>query len=426
MLDRADALTAWADEIPERRVILLGMGGSSLGPLVLAGADGRGGKFTDGRRSLQVVDTTDPKTLREVDCTDALIVISSKSGTTLETDALFAWALDVVDDPHRFVVITDIGSPLVDRARALGVRRVFENPTDIGGRYSLFSYFGMVPAALLGYDVAAFSTAGLSTDLDAAAALGAEIGQAVVSGHDKLFITSHPDVPRFGLWAEQLIAESTGKNGTGCIPVPTNLAMSSADQLVLSLPFDDVADLAAAFYALEVAIAICGSVIGVDPFNEPNVAEAKERTLERLSDAPHDAIPILPVEDLNNWLERALFPGAYLALQAYIPFAEEANLEELRDRLAAALQPVAVTAGFGPRYLHSTGQLHKGGPRTVVALQIVSPSDTNLAIPSRPFDFATLLQAQADGDFDALQARGQTVARVEVGSLTTLLRRFDA
>jgi len=426
MLGRSDALTAWANDVPEQRVILLGMGGSSLGPLVLAANNGRGGKFTDGRRSLEVVDTTHPTTLRAVDFSDALVVISSKSGTTLETDLLFAWALDAVGDPHRFVVITDTGSPLVERAQALGVRRIFENPTDIGGRFSLFSYFGMVPAALLGYDVAAFCAAGLNTDLGAAAALGAEIGEAVVRGQDKLFITSHPDVPRFGLWAEQLIAESTGKNGTGCIPVPTKLATSAADRFVLSLPFDDLADLAAAFYDLEVAIAICGSVIDVDPFNEPNVAEAKERTLERLSDGPHDVIPLLPIEGLNHWLRRVLFPGAYLVIQAYVPFDEESNLEELRDRLAATYRPVAVTAGFGPRYLHSTGQLHKGGPRKVVALQIVSPSVPHLAIPDRPFDFNTLLEAQADGDFDALQARGQTVARVQVESLATLLRRFDA
>ncbi len=422
MQERSEELMAWAATVAQSRVLLLGMGGSSLGPLVLAGSDGRGGKFSRSARSLTVVDTTDPSTIDGLDFEDTIVIISSKSGSTLETEVLFDFAFDRIGDASRFVIVTDAKSPLAQRGSALGVSRVFENPSDIGGRFSLFSYFGMVPAALLGYDINAFCTAALATDLGAAAALGEGLGSAVGRGQDKLFITSHPDVPRFGLWAEQLIAESTGKDGTGCIPVPTKSATSSADRFVLSLPFDDVTDLAQAFFGLEVAIAICGSVLGVDPFNEPNVTESKERTLDRLSGISTTAIPTLELDAVTDWLSEAFERGAYLTVQAYVPFAQEQDLEELRDQLAARYRPIAVTAGFGPRYLHSTGQLHKGGPNSIVALQVVGRAAPSLPIPGRSFDFNTLMRAQADGDYDALVARKRTVARVVVDDVGSLLR----
>ena len=422
MKERADELTTWASTVAASKVLLLGMGGSSLGPLVLAGRDGRGGKFASGVRSLIVADTTDPSTIGSLDFDDTIVIISSKSGSTLETDVLFDFALDRVGDPKQFVIVTDANSPLAQRGAELGVSRVFENPSDIGGRFSLFSYFGMVPAALLGYDVSSFCAAAIATDLGAAAALGEGLGIAVGGGQDKLFITSHPDVPRFGLWAEQLIAESTGKDGTGCIPVPTKSATSSADRFVLSLPFDDAADLAQAFFGLEVAIAICGSVLGVDPFNEPNVTESKERTLDRLSGFSTSEIPTIELDAVNDWLMATLGQGSYLTVQAYVPFEQERDLEELRDQLAARYRPIAVTAGFGPRYLHSTGQLHKGGPDSIVALQVIGERVSSLPIPGRSFDFNTLLAAQADGDYDAVVARNRTVARVVVSDVASLLR----
>jgi len=424
-LERAEQLQAWADAVSFKRVILLGMGGSALGPLVLSGRDGRGGKFTDGRRSLTVVDTTSSSTITSLDFSDALIVVSSKSGTTLETELLFSYALSLVGDPSRFVVITDEASPLAERAQALGVGAIFENPADIGGRFSMFSYFGMVPAALLGYDVAKFCASALSTDVGEAAELGENLGLSVLRGQDKLFITSHPDVPRFGLWAEQLIAESTGKDGTGCIPVPTKAATSAPDRFVLSMPFDDIADLSQAFYGLEISIAICGSILFVDPFNEPNVAEAKSRTLDRLEGTSRSPIDTLAPDELKPWLRSVLHRGSYLTVQAYFPLDQEAALDDLRELLASRYRPVAVTSGFGPRYLHSTGQLHKGGPPSVVALQLLAEHAPEVAIPEKSFTFNELLAAQADGDHDALVARGRTVARVvvrDIATLTMLLR----
>ncbi len=424
-LQRADELQVWADGVVHKRIILLGMGGSALGPLVLSGRDGRGGKFTDGRRSLTVIDTTSSITIADLDFTDALVIVSSKSGTTLETEVLFTYALNTIGDPSRFVLITDEHSPLARRGQDLGVARIFENPADIGGRFSMFSYFGMVPAALLGYDVKQLCTAALATDLSEAAELGENLGLSVLRGQDKLFITSHPDVPRFGLWAEQLIAESTGKDGTGCIPVPTKGAPSAPDRFVLSLPFDDVADLAQAFYGLQISIAICGSVLFVDPFNEPNVAEAKSRTLDRLNGTSHAPISTLPLTELKASLNSVLHRGSYLTVQAYFPLEQEAALDDLRELLASNYSPVAVTSGFGPRYLHSTGQLHKGGPSSVVALQVLAESSPEVAIPEQVFTFNDFLAAQADGDHDALVARGRTVIRVvisDIAALTMLLR----
>jgi hypothetical protein len=424
-LSRANDLQAWAETVEQQRVILLGMGGSALGPLVLSGRNGRGGKFTDGRRSLTVIDTTSAITIADLNFDDAVVVVSSKSGTTLETEVLLAYAFERIQDPRRFVIVTDEGSPLAETARQLGVTAIFENPTDIGGRFSMFSYFGMVPAALLGYDVAQFCSAALATDLGEAAELGENLGLSVLRGQDKLFITSHPDVPRFGLWAEQLIAESTGKDGTGCIPVPTKAATSAPDRFVLSMPFDDVSDLAQAFYGLEISIAICGSILFVDPFNEPNVAEAKSRTLDRLDGTSHAPIATLPVSELKSWLRSVLHRGSYLTVQAYFPLDQEAALDDLRELLASNYRPVAVTSGFGPRYLHSTGQLHKGGPSSVVALQVLAEHSPEVAIPQKSFTFNELLAAQADGDHDALVARGRTVARVvvsDIAALTMLLR----
>ncbi len=417
MTEVAPSLAAWAAGIEQRHIVLLGMGGSTLGPLVLSADDHRGGAFTSGSRQLTVIDTTEPTTISSVDLSDAYVVVSSKSGTTIETEVLFAWAFATLGDPSRFAVITDVGSPLIERVKELGITTIFENPTDIGGRYSLFSYVGMVPAALLGYDVAELCQAALDTDLDAAVGLGIEMASSVERGQDKIIFATNPKVPTFGLWAEQLIAESTGKDGTGAIPVPSRMAAGGSDRFALAMPFDTVTDLAQGFFTLEVATAICGAGIHVDPFNEPNVAESKQRTLERLAEGHALEVESIGPEELFSWLDEEVEPGAYVALQAFLPYAENDTFDQLRDAVAKRLSPVAVTAGFGPRYLHSTGQLHKGGPASILAVQLLLRDYPELEIPGRDDSFGQLITAQADGDYLAMVARGRKVVRVVLDHL---------
>lgn len=417
---RAADLTAWADAQPESRVVLLGMGGSSLGPLVLAGTDGRGAPFVRGSRTLEVLDTTHPDSIATCSLEGALVLVSSKSGSTRETDSLLRWALAEVS-PSQIVVITDAGSPLAIEADTIGVRRTFENPADIGGRYSFFSAFGMVPAALIGYDVAALCAAAGEANLDEAVETGLAWARAAKAGHPAIAIPIDARSPRFGLWVEQLIAESTGKDGTGLVPVPIADPTLLPSATVLRRTFDDALDLAAACFELEVAVAVCGSALELDPFNEPDVASAKARTTARLSGEVTNPVPELAVDEVDAWLAREAAQATYVSVQAYLPLDAEADLDRLRDLLQGRLAPVPVTAGFGPRFLHSTGQLHKGGPAGFVALQILDTPTVDVAIPGEPASFATVIEAQANGDYDALSDRGRRVARVRVRELAELV-----
>jgi hypothetical protein len=278
----------------------------------------------------------------------------------------------------------------------------------------------MVPAALLGYDVAALCTAALTAELHRAAEFGRDLGNAVARGDHELTIPIDQRIPHFGLWAEQLIAESTGKDGTGCIPVPTKALDRNTDALTYSPNLENPDQLARAFYELEIAIAICGAVLGVDPFNEPNVAEAKTRTLDRLEGTSSAPIPLLGTGDVLSWLQASLTDATYLAVQAYVPLSKGEELHELQVVLEERFPDRAITTGFGPRYLHSTGQLHKGGPSSIVALQVVEEDHQIVPVPGRGLTFNEIYLAQADGDFDALCARGRTVARVNVTQLATL------
>ena len=421
MADEAAELAAWARTVEQRTVVLLGMGGSSLGPAVLESvlsATGTPGGPGTARRRLVVCDTTHPVSVAGLDLSDAFVLVSSKSGTTLEPNVLLAHAWAQLPDPSRYAVITDPGTPLAALAAERGFARCFENPPDMGGRYSVLSYFGMVPAALLGFDVAELCERALGADLDEAAGLGMAMGEAARAGRDKITVVAPPEYAAFGLWVEQLIAESTGKHGTGSVPVPTTEPEDGPDRDVVPLHPDTPAGLGEQFYRWEVATAVCGHVLGIDPFDEPDVAESKRNTDEVLAHLPATAPEAVAPDEVLPWLASTVRPGDYVSLQAYLPLGQDAALEGLRRRARDHLGGSATTAGYGPRFLHSTGQLHKGGPDTVVAVQIVDAGPLpTVPVPGAPYDFGTLIAAQAIGDHRSLLAHGRRVLRVAVDDL---------
>jgi hypothetical protein len=410
MEGEAADLRAWADGIDAAHVVLLGMGGSSLGPEVLRAAVGS--------ERLIVLDTTDPATVLGTPLGDSFFLVSSKSGTTLEVKALLAHCWDKIPDGARYAAITDPGTPLADLARERGFNRVFENPPDIGGRYSVLSYFGLVPAALLGYDVGALCRSARTADLAGAVELGVAMGQAGRSGRDKVTIVVPEAFAGFGLWVEQLIAESTGKQGRGLVPVPTTEVEQGDDRYLVALEIDDPLQLAREFYRWEVATAVAGSVLEIDPFDEPNVTESKKNTERVLASLP---LPDVPTDDpatVSSWLEGHVRARDYVSLQAYLPYGQDDALQRLRRTVRDGLGGVAATVGYGPRFLHSTGQLHKGGPDELVAVQIVrrTPS-AELPIPGFGYDFGTLIAAQTIGDHQSLLDHGRRVLRVAVDDL---------
>jgi len=408
-------LRQWAEAVPNGRVILLGMGGSSLGPEVLrASRDGAG----MAGREVVVLDTTDPTTVSEVDLEDAFFLVSSKSGTTLEVDVLLARVWERHPDGARYAAITDPNTPLATLARERGFARVFENPPDIGGRYSVLSYFGMVPAALAGLEVDGLCELALDSDLEAAVERGSAMGSAAREGRDKVTVVVPDAFSSFGLWVEQLIAESTGKQGTGCVPVPTTEPEHGDDRHVVPVEVAEVLELGAHFYQWEVATAIAGHVLGIDPFDEPNVSESKANTRRVLGSLPLPADEESAPADLVGWLESQVRERDYISIQAYLPYGQDAELEAARRRVRDRFDGMAVTAGYGPRFLHSTGQLHKGGPDEVVAIQVLNGRDQpRVDIPGHPYDFATLIAAQSLGDHESLLRHRRRVLRVRVEDL---------
>ena len=409
---RAEAtdLMAWAATIDAAKIVLLGMGGSSLGPEVLRAAVGSD--------RLVVLDTTEPETVASVDPNDAFFLVSSKSGTTLEVMALLAHFWEKVPDGRRYAAITDPGTPLAEMATDGEFNRLFINPSDIGGRYSVLSYFGLVPAALCGVDVAGLCERALATDAMAAVELGLAAGQAAQQGRDKLTVVVPDRFAAFGLWVEQLVAESTGKLGKGCIPVPTTEVEGGDDRYIVALELGDPLELGGEFYRWEMAVAIAGHILGVDPFDEPDVAVAKANTAKVLASLPLPEIEAADPSGVTEWLAGQLHPGDYVAVQAFLPYRHGDALDRVRRALRDGLDGAAVTAGYGPRYLHSTGQLHKGGPPSVVAVQLVPRTRApSVPVPSHPYDFNTLIAAQALGDYQSLLDRGRRVRRFAVDDL---------
>jgi len=468
MWQRTSALQSFAQEVRGagfRFVVLLGMGGSSLGPEVLRETFGS----AEGYPQLIVLDSTLPACVqavtKRVDPIHTLFLVSSKSGTTIEPLSLLSHFQSLVTSAmgkersgQNFVAITDPGSPLAKLAEEERFRHTFLNPPDIGGRYSILSYFGLVPATLMGIDVSLLleradrlreaCVSSAEVQENPGAWLGVIMGTLALRGRDKLTFVTSPAISGFGVWVEQLIAESTGKEGKGIIPVvgeplvePThygddrlfiylrlggddNSALDKATERVKSsglpvlvLEMRDNYDLGAEFFRWEFATAVAGAILGIHPFDQPNVQQAKAATNRVLQE--YMASGRLPLAEAANSLVDLLAEvqkGKYLAITAYarqIPEMDEV-LADFRRKVFEKYQ-IATTLGYGPRYLHSTGQLHKGGPDTGLFLQITTDHRIDLPIPGKPYTFGVLADAQALGDLQALQSLGRRVARIHSG-----------
>jgi glucose-6-phosphate isomerase len=418
--------------------VLLGMGGSSLAPEVLRASLG----VVPGGLDLRVLDSTHPAAIAavqdEVPLDRTLFVVSSKSGTTIETRSHMAYFLHRTGDAGHFVAVTDPGTPLETDAEMAGFRAVVRASPDVGGRYSALTAFGLLPAALIGADVEALLRSGadgaaacggsVGIHANPGAVAGAILGEAAGRGRDKATLAIAEPVAALGAWIEQLVAESTGKDGTGIIPVTDEPVepRSADDRLFLALdeetppePWLRLAlstpdDLGAAFFVLEFATAVTGYVLGIHPFDQPDVQAAKDRTQEVLAAGE---IPAEPPADLDELLGSAR-PGDYVAIQAFVgpDPSLRAGIQAARERIGTSLG-LPTTLGYGPRYLHSTGQLHKGGPNTGVFVQVVEEPAEDRSIPGQPFTFGRLLAAQAAGDLAALRERGRPAGRVSLEAL---------
>ena len=460
----------FADEVrlEADRVVLLGMGGSSLAPEVYQATFGNAAGYPE----LMVLDSTHPVAVRAVsesiDLRRTLFVVASKSGGTIETLSLyrFFWGSvsGVTSHPgERFVALTDPGSGLEALARRRRFRRIFPTPPDVGGRYSALTPFGLVPAALIGMDIrrllgsaAAMADAcgpGVPASRNPALQMAAAMGEAALAGRDKITYVCSPSVAAFGAWVEQLIAESTGKNGTGIVPVageplgdhrtygddrlfvhldvagedpagrPAALeVLQAVGHPVIRVVLDDLYDLGAELFRSEMAVAAAGSVLGINPFDQPDVQIAKDLARRAMSeeglggaiDEVSTGTPSELGDRLGEWIG-TLRPGDYIGIHAYLPMGGPATpvLEELARTLRGRWG-TAVTLGYGPRFLHSTGQLHKGGAANGVFLQIVDTPGPDTAVPESGFTFGELIEGQAAGDYQALEARGRRVLRVRL------------
>src|SRR6266480_3803095 len=362
--------------------VVCGMGGSSLAPQVLAASFGQPG--------LSVLDSTDPAAVLAVahapDFARTLFVISSKSGSTVETLSFYRY-LATRAEPRRFVAITDPGSPLEALARERGFRAVFPHPPDVGGRYAALTMVGMLPAALLGVNGRVLLERALAVDTDAARARGTRIAEAVLAGRDKLVLRPPTPVARLADWIEQLVAESTGKGGRGVVPVVDDpLPTPSPDSQILSEVSADPLSLGTEFVAWEYATEELCARLGVNAFDQPDVEAAKALARAELAEAQGGGVGAqhaAPLPTITpDALRRAARPGDYLAILAYLAPTPDvtAKLQRVRAAWGGALG-CATTLGFGPRYLHSTGQLHKGGPNTGLFLVVTADDAEDAEIP---------------------------------------------
>jgi hypothetical protein len=419
MRERAAELGRFADEVADAgfdAVVLLGMGGSSLAPEVI--------RRTFSIESLHVLDTTHPQAIRaleaQIDVRNTLFVSASKSGGTLETRSHtdYFWELSGGDGAH-FVAVTDPGSDLEKQSRERAFRQIFAGEPTIGGRYSALSPFGIVPAALMGIDLERFlDNARRMAELCRRAdgnpgfELGRGFGTGWREGRDKICIAETDG--GFGLWAEQLIAESTGKLGKGLVPAPGE-SPDGPDRQAAEPAIADPYSLAGEFFRWEFAIAVAGHYLGINPFDQPDVQAAKDKTNAVLATGQEpDVQPESSVDELLAQAEE----GDYVCVQAFIePNAEnDRRIDDLVRKLRRR-SGLVVTHGYGPRYLHSTGQLHKGGPNTGLFLQVVDDPGDEIPIPNKPFGFRRLIRAQAAGDYASLKERGRRVARIHLEEL---------
>jgi glucose-6-phosphate isomerase len=388
--------------------VLLGMGGSSLAPEVL--------KRTFGAKGFHVLDTTHPAMIRHslefLDLEETMFIVSSKSGTTLETRSHFEFFWQHAGGQGRqFVAITDPGSELEQLARTRGMR-VFAGEPTIGGRYSALSPFGIVPAALMEIGIAPVLEGAVQMadacrgEANPGLELGLRLGENWRAGRDKVCLTQTPG--NFGLWAEQLIAESTGKQGKGLVPAPGE-SPDGPDRQPGVVQLADREAIGSEVFRWEFAVAVAGTILGVNVFDQPDVQAAKDKTKEVLASGEDPRLA--PEGSLDELLAQAE-PPSYVAIQAFIDPAHERELQPLIDRAHAT--GCVVTHGLGPRYLHSTGQLHKGGPPTGLFVQVVDDYGAEVPIPNQPFGFGRLIRAQAEGDFRSLEERGRQIVRVRL------------
>ncbi len=390
------------------RVLVCGMGGSALAPAVLARS------FQ--KTSLDVLDSTDPAAVRDAErrhpVDRTLFLIVSKSGSTVETLAAYHYFAQRAD-PRQFVAVTDPGSPLEQLARARTFREVFPHPPDVGGRYAALTVVGMLPAALAGIDGATLLQRAAGTDEQAARALGSAIASAAATGIDKVALRPPDTVSSLASWIEQLIAESSGKNGRGIVPIVGDPGKAELDLQTVSEFSSDPLDLGKEFLRWEYATWELCDRLGVNPFDQPNVEEAK--ALARRELAGGGTAEAAPVTLSRSELKAAARPGDYLAVLGYLPPRPEvdAALQRVRRSWGQALG-VVTTAAFGPRYLHSTGQLHKGGPNTGLFLVVTADPASDMEIPEMQTTFGRLERAQAIGDVRALLARGRRVCYVHL------------
>jgi transaldolase/glucose-6-phosphate isomerase len=447
------------------RILLLGMGGSSLAPEVLSFVFASPEPAAaEGKPCLSILDSTDPAQVaqeaEQYPPDKSLYVVSSKSGTTAEPRAMleYFWKLSG-GDGSRFVAVTDPGTSLEQLANERGFRKVFNADPNVGGRYSALTAFGLVPASLLGLDVKRLlarakwmmeqSAPEVLPARNPGLVLGAVMGVAALARRDKLTVLADAPLVAFGSWLEQLIAESSGKDDKGIVPVDREplgdasvygqdrlfvylrqtgecddevAALRVAGQPVLEIPVSESYDLGAEFYRWEIAIAVACHILGVNAFDQPNVEDAKKRAKARIADYQGkghlEKGQFVPLQDAGPALSKFLNAskdGDYIAIAAFLPRNGEmlATLQELRAAIRDKTKR-AVTLGFGPRFLHSTGQLHKGGANNGLFLQITADPVDDIDIPTQDLSFGTLELAQALGDYEALTARERRVLRVHL------------
>jgi glucose-6-phosphate isomerase len=481
MLEEVDTLTAFVEEVQEagfKEIMLLGMGGSSLAPQLFMETFGASNGLP-----LTVLDSTDPDQIDAVtkglkDISTTLFVVSSKSGNTLEMLSLYKHFFRLVGEVktvpgENFVAITDAGSGLDILAQDNKFRRVFHANPEVGGRYSALSHFGLVPAALTGINLGRLLRRARSmanacrnqAPYNPGLTLGAAMGELALQGRDKITFFTSPSISSFGMWVEQLIAESLGKQGTGILPVVgeavTEPALYGNDRLfvylrmagdenvsldarvnvleaaghpVIWIDMDELEDLGQEFFRWEMGTAAAGAVLKLNPFDQPNVELAKQKARQLMTEFEQTGVlpgetPTLDYDDIDAYgpvmgatVTEALAaflsqfrPGDYVALMAYLPYSADIDtaLSTVRQEIRAVLR-AATTVGYGPRFLHSTGQLHKGDGNNGLFVQITHTPATDVDIPGEPYSFATLLAAQAQGDYNALLDSGRRIIRFHI------------
>ncbi len=465
----------FADEIKSegfKHIVLLGMGGSSLAPEVFQKIFGN----KKNNPEIIVLDSTHPHAVRDlenrIDLKQTIFLISSKSGTTIETISLFRYFWDKVSRASKncgshFIAITDPKTPLEKLAEERGFRRIFQANPDVGGRYSALTAFGLLPASLIGMDVHQFIDRAwimsescafcVSSNESSGLILGASLGELANMGRDKVTFFSSPSISSFPDWIEQLIAESTGKDEKGIIPIVNEplispekykedrffiyfftekddnseleklkKALEKKGHPTISINLTDKVNLSQEIYVWELAVATAGSIIGINPFNQPNVQMAKDLARKMMDEAEskirdEEIIETVSIENekrlanaIKDWLAMAKNRD-YVSIQAYLSPTTETKktLQILRLELLNRLQ-LATTLGYGPRFLHSTGQLHKGGPNSGLFIQLIDEPEEDLEVPETNYTFGTLIRAQAQGDYKALKQLGRRVLRINL------------